>query len=439
MTDKPVGAMIFAVSGDSSFNSAKPVSLHEVCGLTLMDWALRSVEGLITEKPILVCGAQTEAFRERFESRGSFAVENGRIETDFDAVRTLDRIADNGGSIFVLSADSPLLTAESMKALLQSVQGNSAAVLTYDSDSTKDEKVECRAAAFCFNAAELLKLLDAPEDEAINDMLECVDKMRRSGKSISALYVDKEQCLEVYDRITLAECERVMRRRINLRHLKNGVTMIDPDAAYIDEGVKIARDCVIHPGVTLSGETVIGENTVLHSGTRLDDTVIGRDCVLQAVVGNAGYVADGVTIGPFVNLRPGTRIADKCKIGDFVEIKNSSIDEGSKVPHLTYVGDADVGKRVNVGCGTVFVNYDGFIKHRTKVGDDVFLGCNSNLVAPVTVEDDAFIAAGSTITDNVPKAVMAIARARQVNKLGWVEKYRVAKKAEKAKLNEKKK
>lgn len=235
---------------------------------------------------------------------------------------------------------------------------------------------------------------------------------------------DVSEGMGVNDRVQLAEAARIMRRRINEAHMRAGVTFIDPERAYVDADVKLGRDVTLYPDVVLSGLSRIDDGAVLYPGCRIHESHIGRNCVLQAVVANAAVVGEGVTMGPFVNLRPGTRVEPGCKVGDFVEIKNSHIGSGSKVPHLSYVGDADVGERVNVGCGTVFVNYDGYRKHRTSVGDDVFLGCNTNLVAPVTVESGTYIAAGSTVTENVPEGAMAIARARQVNKFGWVARYR---------------
>ncbi len=202
---------------------------------------------------------------------------------------------------------------------------------------------------------------------------------------------------------------------------KNAVTN------YIEEGVEIGKGTIVYPGVVIEGKSVIGEDCVLRTGCELRDCVIGARCNLVYVVGEQAKVGDDVKIGPFVNLRPKTVLENKCKIGDFVEIKNSNIGAGTKLPHLSYIGDSDVGERVNVGCGCVFVNYDGFDKHRTVVGNDVFLGCQTNLVAPVTVGNDAFTAAGSTITEDIPDGAFAIARSRQTNKLGWVEKYRALK------------
>lgn len=209
--------------------------------------------------------------------------------------------------------------------------------------------------------------------------------------------------------------------------LEGGVIFKDAENCYIEESVSVGAGTVIYPGVVIEGNSVIGCDCMLRPGCYIKDSSIGDRCDLVYVVSDHATVENDVKIGPFVNLRPDTHILNKCKVGDFVEIKNSNIGEGSKVPHLTYVGDADVGERVNVGCGCVFVNYDGFKKHRTVVGNDVFLGCQTNLVAPVSVGDDAFTAAGSTITEDVPKGALAVARNKQTNISGWVEKYRAIK------------
>ncbi|MDO4567605.1 MAG: DapH/DapD/GlmU-related protein [Clostridia bacterium] len=203
-----------------------------------------------------------------------------------------------------------------------------------------------------------------------------------------------------------------------------GVTFLDASTAYIGDEVSVGEGSVVYPNVYIDGKTVIGRNTVLHFGCVLTDTRVGDDCVLRYVTANAATIGDRVTIGPYVNLRPASVIGDDCRIGDFVEVKNSTVGAMSKLPHLSYVGDSDIGERVNVGCGTVFVNYDGHHKHRCTVGDDVFIGCNTNLVAPVTLEDNTYTAAGSTITRDVGSGELAVARSRQVNIAGWVERHR---------------
>ncbi len=203
---------------------------------------------------------------------------------------------------------------------------------------------------------------------------------------------------------------------------KKGVLFINPETCYVEPSVKIGKGTVVEQNVMLQGETEIGENCIIGMGSKLVNTKVGDESELLSAMSVDAVLGNGVLVGPFAYIRPGSKIADDVKVGDFVEVKNAVIDEGTKIAHLTYVGDSDVGKNVNFGCGTVTVNYDGKNKHRCKIGDNSFIGCNTNLVAPVTVGDSAYTAAGSTITDEVPDKSLAIARARQVNKTGWKDK-----------------
>ena len=201
-----------------------------------------------------------------------------------------------------------------------------------------------------------------------------------------------------------------------------GVLFINPSSCYVEETVKVGKGTVIEQNVMLQGETVIGKDCVIGMGSKIVDTKIGDGCDFLSVVAVDAKVGNNVLAGPFAYIRPGSVIADDVKVGDFVEVKNAVIDEGTKIAHLTYVGDSDVGKNVNFGCGTVTVNYDGRKKYRCKIGDNCFIGCNTNLVAPVEIKAGAYTAAGSTITDEVPERNLAIARARQVNKRKWKDK-----------------
>src|SRR3712207_4175766 len=207
----------------------------------------------------------------------------------------------------------------------------------------------------------------------------------------------------VNSRIQLADVEKVMRRRINLKHMENGVTFIDADNTYIGCDVKIGNDTIIYPGNVLEGKTVIKENCILYPNSRIKDSIIERDVTIQSSVILESSIGKNTTVGPFAYVRPDSTIGDFVRVGDFVEIKKSSIGNNTKISHLTYIGDAEVGEKCNFGCGTVVVNYDGHKKYKTIIGDNVFIGCNANLVSPVKINDNSYIAAGSTITDEVPK------------------------------------
>lgn len=213
-----------------------------------------------------------------------------------------------------------------------------------------------------------------------------------------------------------------LRLETAIKHLERGVDFVDIRSVYIDEDVVIGEGTLIGPCVTLEGDTVIGSGCRIYQNSRIKDCRIGDDVEIQSSVLVESRVGDRSKIGPFAYLRPGSAVGRDCKIGDFVEVKNSSVGDGSKASHLTYIGDADIGRNVNLGCGVVFVNYDGTNKHRSTVGDDAFIGCNANLISPVKVEDGAYIAAGSTVTVDVPADALCVARARQKNIEGWAEK-----------------
>ncbi len=228
----------------------------------------------------------------------------------------------------------------------------------------------------------------------------------------------------------IKEYEKLERQRIsrNLDYLETGVRFIDIRTAYIDEGVVIGAGTVIYPCVVIEGDVTIGENCMIGQNSRIKDSVIGDGTSIQSSVILESKVGSRTSVGPFAYLRPNSKVGDGCKVGDFVELKNSKLGDGAKAAHLTYVGDSDVGERVNLGCGVVFVNYDGNKKYRSVVEDGAFIGCNVNLVSPVHVGKDAYIAAGSTITEDVPDGALYVARSKGRTLEGWVEKKGILKK-----------
>ncbi|MDF2656701.1 MAG: UDP-N-acetylglucosamine diphosphorylase [Bacillota bacterium] len=228
----------------------------------------------------------------------------------------------------------------------------------------------------------------------------------------------------------LLEYEEMERKRyeINLKHLSNGVKFIDLKAAYIDEGVTIGKGTVLYPGVILEGNTQIGESCVIGQNSRIVNSEVGNGSEIQSSVILESKVGNNTNVGPFAYLRPNSRLGDHVKVGDFVEVKNSTIGNGSKASHLTYVGDSDIGEDVNLGCGVVFVNYDGKNKYRSVIKDGSFVGCNVNIVSPVVVEEGAYIAAGTTVTHDVPKGALCVGRAKEKNIEGWVARRGLIKK-----------
>ncbi len=420
---KVSAAVILAAGQGTRMNSAKPTALHEVGGKPIIDRMLPSVAACSLSRPAIVENTSGLISAHVGDKARCFIQQApvGEADALLSARTVLEEAGD--GLVLVLYGNLPLIETEYIDAVVRAAGKDRAAMLVFSDEETEELQP---SGVFCFEGTLLLNaLLEADASDSVSD---CAALLARQGVEAHELMISAASVPQVADRAGIALCESILKAAVLEKHFAAGVTVLDPASTHIGEDVFIGRDAVIHPGVTLSGKTVIGENSVIKSGCQLHDTRIGKGCTLTYVVANDAVVGDKVTIGPFVNLRPKTNIADGCKIGDFVEVKNSTVGEGTKLPHLSYIGDADVGSGVNVGCGCVFVNYDGFKKHRTTVGNNVFLGCQTNLVAPVTVGDDAYTAAGSTITQDVPSGAMAFARTKQSNKIGYVEKFRSLKK-----------
>lgn len=285
---------------------------------------------------------------------------------------------------------------------------------------------EINTGTFCFDNESLFEALaktDTNNTQGEYYLTDIIEILKKEGKAVAAYQMaDFDEAMGVNDRVALSTANKIMHRRLNEMHMRNGVTFIDPDTTYIDEGVVIGSDTVIEAGVTIKGKTVIGEDCLIGAHSEIVDSHIGNQVVVKQSVIEESVVREGADVGPYAHLRPKADVGANVHIGNFVEVKNATIDEGTKVGHLTYVGDATLGKDINVGCGVVFVNYDGKNKHQTVVGDHAFIGSATNIVAPVTIGDHAVTAAGSTITEDVPSEDLAIARARQVNKEGYAKK-----------------
>ncbi len=409
-------AFILAFQEDTAMNSARHTALHEICFRPMLGYVLDAIRQVAERKPVVITGFDAERVETFLKEKADFV----RVDADVQAAAALSFAAreteQGSGYALIVSGCAPLVKKETLSRLIEAANGNAAAALVAEHDGEDGESGEQKCLVCCVDLAFLR--------EAAGSIDAILESVRQNGFKVINVFAPEYECIGVRDRASLWECNYLMNSLLVARHLDAGVTMLDPTKILVGPEVEIGRDTVIYPNVILSGKTKIGENCVLYDGCRLKDTVVGNDCALQSVVANDTEIGNSVTAGPFVHLRPNTKLMDGCKVGDFVEVKNSIVGEGTKMPHLSYIGDANVGARVNVGCGCVFVNYDGYKKHRTVVGDDVFLGCQTNLVAPVTVGDGAYTAAGSTVTEDVAAGALAVARAYQVNKPGWVAKNR---------------
>ena len=447
-------SVILAAGMGTRMKSKMPKVLHKVCGKPLSKWVIDASEAAGADKVCAVVGHKAETVKEVLGDVCEFALQAEQKGTGHAVMQAIDVIKNSKGAVVILNGDTPLITAETINKAIEyhKNNGNQATVITAilddatgygrivrdndgsvlkiveQKDASKEEKKinEVNSGMYVFDAQSLVYALDkitpnnAQGEYYLTDTLEI---LLSAGKKIGGYAIsDNDEIRGINDRVQLNEAEKIMQKRINEYHMRNGVTMRNPESVYIEDGVEIGNDTEICQNVTIKSGTKIGSDCVIGSGSMLDRAVIhdGVD-VLSSVILES-EVDEGTHVGPFAYIRPNCHVGKEVKVGDFVELKNSNIDDGTKISHLTYIGDSDVGKRVNFGCGTVTCNYDGKKKYRTTIGDDCFVGCNTNFVSPINVGDGVYIAAGSTITEDIPENSLSIARARQVNKEGWKDK-----------------
>ncbi len=444
-------SIILAAGEGKRMKSKLPKPLQAACGKALIDYVRDAADGAGAEKSIVIIGHGADQMREYLKDSVDYAEQKERLGTGHAVMQGIAPIADKCGTVIILSGDVPLVTSDMIqKAYLEhSSGGRAATVVTAVADdpfgygriirnngevekiveekaASPDEKAVCEinSGIYLFDIQKLKSALcrisnnNSQGEYYLTDVLGI---LKNDGEKIGAFVTDLENILGVNDRIQLAEADKILNARNVRRLMRGGVRILNPETVRADADVTVGADTVIYPNTILEGKCKIGEDCIIGPNTRLVNTVIGSATEVQSSVAVDSEIGDNTSVGPFAYLRPGSRVGSGVKVGDFVEVKNSNVGNGTKIAHLTYVGDADVGERVNFGCGTVIVNYDGINKHRTVIEDDCFIGCNSNLVSPVTVHKGAYTAAGSTITDEVPQDALAIARARQVVKEGWAK------------------
>jgi bifunctional UDP-N-acetylglucosamine pyrophosphorylase/glucosamine-1-phosphate N-acetyltransferase len=447
--------IILAAGEGKRMRSRQPKVLHQLCGRPLIGYALRTARSL-ADRIALVVGPDSDAVKQAAGAGINFVEQAERLGTGH-AVRQARGVSDRG-AVLVLPGDAPLLSAETLERLIQHhrASGAAATLLTAivehpagygrilrqhgrvqgvieDRDATDDQKriAEINTSVYCFDGGRLWPALDhvrADNDQGEYYLTDVVGILARGGARIEAITTpDPAECLGVNDRKQLAALAAIQRRRILDRLMVQGVTVIDPATTYVDDTVTIGPDTVVHPNVSLQGSTSVGADCVVDTGCRLTDSRIGDGVLLRPYcVLTEAIVEERATVGPFAYLRPLTHIGPGARIGNFVELKKSTIGRGSKVPHLAYVGDATVGAGANIGAGAITVNYDGAAKHQTTIADGAFVGSNVNLIAPVTIGEGAYVAAGSTITKDVAPDALAVERSQQVVKEGWAARRRKA-------------
>lgn len=447
-------AVILAAGQGTRMKSKLYKVLHPVCGKPMVEHVVDNIQSLNVNRIVTIVGHGADKVKEQLGDKSEYVLQAEQLGTAH-AVRQAESILGSlEGTTLVVCGDTPLIRPETLESLFEHHQKQNAkatiltaiaenptgygrvirdangqvAQIVEQKDASPDQLLvkEINTGTYCFDnkalfeALKLVKNENAQSEYYLPDVIEI---LQQKGEIVSAFSCDSfDETLGVNDRVALSQAEEIMRARINEMHMRNGVTIINPLTTHISADAVIGRDTIIKPGVIIEGNTVIGEDCIIGPNSNIVNSRIGdRSTVQNSVVTNS-IVGEDTAVGPFAHLRPDSELGNHVKIGNFVEVKKSTLGDNSKVSHLSYIGDAEVGSNVNIGCGSITVNYDGVNKHKTVIEDNVFVGCNSNLVAPVKLGAGSFIAAGSTITKEVPEDALAIARARQENKLDYAKK-----------------
>ncbi|MDO8223369.1 MULTISPECIES: bifunctional UDP-N-acetylglucosamine diphosphorylase/glucosamine-1-phosphate N-acetyltransferase GlmU [Bacillus] len=446
-------AVVLAAGQGTRMKSKLYKVLHPVCGKPMVEHVVDEALKLSLSKLVTIVGHGAEDVKKQLGDKSEYALQAEQLGTAHAVKQAQPFLAAEKGVTIVICGDTPLLTAETMEQMLKEhtqreakvtiltavaedptgygriIRGENGAVqkIVEHKDASEEERLvtEINTGTYCFDNEALFRAIDqVSNDNAQGEyyLPDVIEILKNEGETVAAYQTGNfQETLGVNDRVALSQAEQFMKERINKRHMQNGVTLIDPMNTYISPDAVIGSDTVIYPGTVIKGEVQIGEDTIIGPHTEIMNSSIGSRTVIKQSVVNHSKVGNDVNIGPFAHIRPDSVIGNEVKIGNFVEIKKTQFGDRSKASHLSYVGDAEVGTDVNLGCGSITVNYDGKNKYLTKIEDGAFIGCNSNLVAPVTVGEGAYVAAGSTVTEDVPGKALAIARARQVNKDDYVK------------------
>ena len=445
-------AVVLAAGQGTRMKSKLYKVLHPVCGKPMVQHVVDHIGTLNVERIVTIVGHGAEMVKDRLGEQSEYVLQAEQLGTAHAVQQAEPILGTLEGTTLVVCGDTPLIRPETMKALfdyhtsqnakatiltavasdptgygriLRDVKGNVAQIVEQKDATEEQRKVtEINTGTYCFdNKAlfEALKLVKNDNAQGEYYLPDVIEILQKQGEIVAAYVTDNfDETLGVNDRFALSQAEEIMRARINERHMRNGVTIINPATTHISADAVIGSDTVIQPGCIIEGNTVIGEDCVIGPNSHIVNSTIGHATTIHSSVVLDSTVGNETAVGPFAHLRPASSLGDHVKVGNFVEVKKSKLGDNTKVSHLSYIGDAEVGDNCNIGCGTITVNYDGRNKFKTTIENDVFVGCNSNLVAPVTLGEGSFVAAGSTITKDVPADALALARARQENKLNYV-------------------
>lgn len=447
-------AIVLAAGQGTRMKSKLYKVLHPVLGQPMIRYVMDGLKPSAVEELVTVVGHGAEAVMAEIGEASQFVIQKEQLGTAHAVLEAESLLRDKQGTTMVVCGDTPLITSETFAQLFEyheSVQSKATILTTKvadptgygrvlrsddedvtriveHKDATAEEKLvnEINTGTYCFDNEALFKALDKVDNDNAQGeyyLPDVIEILKAEGEKVTAFTTeDEDETMGVNDRVALANAEKVMRKRLNEYHLRNGVTMIDPDTTYIGPKVSMEPDVTIYPGTMILGETTIGTGNIIGANCEIENCTIGNDNVIRQSVVKNSKIGNKTNIGPFAHIRPETAIGDLARVGNFVEIKKSEIGEDTKVSHLSYIGDATLGKDVNIGCGTITVNYDGVNKHQTTIEDHAFVGCNTNLMAPVTIGEGSLVAAGSTISKDVEKDALAIARAKQSNKADYAKR-----------------
>jgi bifunctional UDP-N-acetylglucosamine pyrophosphorylase/glucosamine-1-phosphate N-acetyltransferase len=454
MTSKKLACIILAAGKGTRMKSALPKPLHEIAGRAMVSHVVASCEALNPDKIVVVIGPDMQQVAENVKPHAT-AIQQVANGTGGAALAAREHFRNFDGDILVVFSDTPLVTTETMQRMVDLRRQIPAIGLTYsafrpadpgkygrmvmDDDGTLKKIIEwkdateeqrkitlCNGGIVCGDGTKLFDWLsqvgndNAQKEYYLTDLPPIA---RKDNRTTHVVEISEEETAGVNSREDLANLERLMQKRLRKLHMANGATLVDPDSVFFCHDTVVGQDVTIEPNVFFGPDVSIGNGAVIHAYSHIEGAQIGANA----------------EIGPFARLRPGTKLHEKTVIGNFVEIKNTTLSPGAKAKHLTYLGDADVGEKSNIGAGSITCNYDGFMKYRTVIGKDVFIGSNTILLPPLTVGDGAITAAGTILSQDVPSDALAISRTPQVNKDGWAPKFKELKKAQKAEKEKKNK
>lgn len=449
-------AIILAAGQGTRMKSKLYKVLHPILGRPMIQYVIEALKPAKLEELVTVIGHGAETVKSKIGNESQFVLQEEQLGTAHAVMQAEEILKNKSGTTIVVCGDTPLITSKTFEKLFEYHErsGAKATILTTNitdptgygrvirgetgdverivehKDASDEEKTvkEINTGTYCFDNEALFSALkkvnndNAQQEYYLPDVIEI---LKSQNEKVTAFITDDEkETIGINDRVALSHAKNIMKIRINEMHLKNGVTIMDPNNTYIGPNVTIEQDVVVYPGTMLMGNTHVETNAIIGPNTEIENCTIGQGTVIKQSVLKDSTIGKEVNVGPFAHIRPETTVGNEVRVGNFVELKKSVIGDNTKVPHLSYIGDANFGENINIGCGTITVNYDGKDKHVTTIEDNSFIGCNSNLVAPVTIKRGSYVAAGSTITDNVPEESLAIARSRQTNKEGYAAKMR---------------